>query len=215
MLKRLRQFHEQCCALLANGESPQSLILELELKPFEMPAVTTSVVDCGFGSDQENRRHAGLILHQPHEVVRAFPDGALYHAGGQFCVVDHETGLIEFCLLFEARVLPILGDSATQVRLWARCAPPGLTSDVFFDAMLGRRFTSMVSDAVQTESAARFWKIRLRDAHHRGFRVGMQDGERLDFCDPAQSFASWWSTTAAPRGRHCVITTHFATSGSV
>lgn len=41
VLKRLRQFHEQCCALLANGESPQSLILALEPKPFEMPAVTT------------------------------------------------------------------------------------------------------------------------------------------------------------------------------
>ncbi len=72
----------------------------------------------------------------------------------------------------------------------------------------GRRFASMVSGAVQTEGAARFWRLRLRDAHHRGFRVGTQEGDRLGFYGSAQSFASWWSTVAAPRGRHRVITTH-------
>lgn len=180
-----------------------------------MPCVTTSALDWDLSGNQANRVRAGMVLHQSHEVVQARPDGTLYYDGGQFCFVDRETGLIEFCLLFEARVLPVLGDSATQVRLWARTAPSGLTSEVFFDAMLGRRFTSMVSGAVQTESAARFWRIRLRDAHNRGFRVGALHGGRLSFYDPAQSFASWWSTAAAPGERHCVITTHFAASGSV
>jgi hypothetical protein len=67
VLAHLRQFHEQCCALLANGQSPQSLILALEPKPFEMPAVTTSalVADCGLG----DKTRDGLIPHRPHEVV--------------------------------------------------------------------------------------------------------------------------------------------------
>jgi hypothetical protein len=165
-------------------------------KLFEMPYLITGRLNVPLQNDVTNLQTLTQIQASKPITLDSDVDGTLYFVpksgGGQYAFVSKQKiPKIEYFMEFkEQQSTGVLKNAATQIMIWNRLGPVGLTSRVFFDRML-HKYDTMISDDQQSVDGQRFWLRQLRESLKRGFVIGMLDGDRLHGYDPADDFDAW------------------------
>src|ERR1700748_273524 len=110
-------------------------VTETTQRLLEMPFLMAGTVDWNLPDPQHNRRQLARVLANNPTIVQQDPHGVLYSVstmkGGQYCFVSTISGLIEYFMQYEDAQHPDLKQSATQIAIWNRRGPPGITTQVF------------------------------------------------------------------------------------
>ncbi len=153
-------------------------------------------LDFGLSDPQTNKQRLVRFMANNPTTLRQDGRGTLYHnhtrLGGTFFFVSKVSGLIEYYMQYSDTTRADLKSCATQIEVWNRRGPPGITSEIFFDHML-KTFKTMISDKAQTDAGKMFWERMLVEGIGRGFRVGMLEGSKTNDYDPATNFDQWKS----------------------
>jgi hypothetical protein len=163
---------------------------------FEMPYLRTGRLNVPLQNDATNLQTLTQLQASNPITLETDTSGVLYFVptsdGGQYAFVStQKTPKIEYFMEFKEQALTgVLKHAATQIMIWNRLGPIGLTSRVFFDRML-HKYDTMISDDQQSVDGQRFWLRQLRESLKRGFMIGMLDGNQLHGYDPAGDFDTW------------------------
>ena len=168
-------------------------------KLFEMPYLATGYMTFGLEDPELNARRKDMIVNSDPVVLWDKNGGTLYFlksiSGGQFCYVSETTKRIEYYMQYTAFDMPRMGRCATQVKVWTRASPRGISAEVFFNYMLSNQFDTMVSDRIQSYDGRRFWIRQMVEGIGLGYNIGLLSGDEIQTYDAQNDFTSWITGT--------------------
>ena len=164
-------------------------------KLFEMPYLMSGRLNVPLQNDATNQQTMTRIQGSNPTIIEDDEHGTLFLVtkppGGEYAYVSKQkVPKIEYFMEYHEQSHALLKNSATQLLIWNRLGPRGITQQVFFDQML-HKFDSMISDDQQPVDGQRFWVRQLSESLKRGFNIGMLDGNQMYNCDPADDFDAW------------------------
>lgn len=164
-------------------------------KLFEMPYLMSGRLSVPLQNDASNLQTLARIQSNNPTIVQDDVHGTLYSVtrpdGGEYAyVAKQKLPKIEYYMEYKEQSHALLENAATQIMIWNRFGPSGMTGQVFFGQMLSK-FDSMISDEQQSIDGQRFWVRQLRESLKRGFNIGMLDGDQMQNYDPAEDFDAW------------------------
>lgn len=163
---------------------------------FEMPYLQTTPNDLGLGDPSYNRQQLERLLSAPYQIIheddRVLLAGTTNAGGGEIFIIKGDEPFLTYYLKFNVERSEALGNAATNVVLWRRCAP-GMersTERIFYGVLLDK-FDAVISPFNLTEAGERFWLDRMSESVHKGWSVGIMNGDCAHVYDSRQPLLEW------------------------
>jgi len=153
----------------------------------------------------ENLRVAREILDNHPKLLKSYHSANLWHqegnVGGQIGLISNKTSSLEYLCHYEKTVHPILGNCATQVKVWRShyASEVGIATRVF-DQHLLKQFSTLISDSRHTSRGREFWVTQI-SGHASKYTVGILRYGNISVFDPDHSDIKSWITSQCAWGR--------------
>jgi hypothetical protein len=170
----------------------------------EMPELVSDR-DWNLSDPVENLRVAREILDNHPLLLHSYKSATLYHqegnVGGQIGLISNKTNSLEYLCHYEKYQHPILGNCATQVKVWRShyASEVGIATRVF-DQHLLKQFSTLISDSRHTPRGREFWITQI-SGYVATHTVGILRYQDVSVFDAKDSDIKSWITRQCAWGR--------------